>query len=79
MTPEQEKKLDKIHELLAGSLDKKGLVHKVGEIDYDVKNLKIYKSNDEKFKAKVAGGLAVGTPIAVGIWHWLWGKITGQH
>lgn len=79
MTPDQERKLDKIHELLAGSLEKKGLVHKVGEMDRTVKELKDYKDSDEKFKNKVAGGLAIGTPLAVGFWQYIWGKITGQH
>lgn len=79
MTPDQEEKLDKIHELLAGSLEKKGLVHKVEGMEDELRDLKKYKNNDEKFKAKVAGGIAVGTPILVGAWHWFWGKITGQH
>lgn len=70
MTPEQEKKLYEIHELLAGSLDKKGLAHKVNEMDVVVMELKTYKEEDEKFKHKVAGGLVVGTPILIIFWTW---------
>ncbi len=78
MTPAQEKKLDKIHELLAGSLEKKGLVHKVEEHELDIYTLTEYKKNDEKFKNKVAGGIAVGTPLFVGLWHWIISKISGH-
>lgn len=79
MTPAQEEKLDKIHELLAGSLERKGLVHKVGELEADMIELKDYKEKDERFKSKVVGGLAVGTPVAAGIWQLIWNKITGNH
>lgn len=71
MTPSQEEKLDKIHELLAGSLEKKGLVHRMGEMEEDVAELKIYKVKDEKLKNKVAGGVAVGIPVLTGIWNWI--------
>lgn len=78
MTPEQEIKLDKIHELLAGSLEKKGLVHKVEEHELDIYDLRDYKQKDEKFKNKVAGGIAVGTPILVMAWNWIQKHILGQ-
>jgi hypothetical protein len=65
MTPDQETKLDKIHELLAGSLEKKGLVHRVEEMDIDVKNLKSYRNKDQKLKWSLAGGLVA----LQGIWH----------
>lgn len=78
MTPEQEIKLDKIHELLAGSLEKKGLVHKVEEHELDIYDLREYKEKDQKFKNKVAGGIAAGTPLLVGLWHWIISKIQGH-
>lgn len=71
MTPDQEKKLDKIHELLAGSLEKKGLVHRMGEMEEDVAELKTYKLQDEKLKNKVAGGVAISIPILTGVWNWI--------
>lgn len=71
MTPDQEKKLDKIHELLAGSLEKKGLVHRMGEMEEDVAELKSYKLQDEKLKNKVAGGVAISIPILTGAWNWI--------
>ena len=75
MTPSQETKLDEIHELLAGTLEKKGLVHIMAEMDADVKGLKDYKTKDEKLKAKIAGGILVGTPILTLFWHWLQAKL----
>ncbi len=39
-----------------------GLVHEVAE-------LKLYKEKDEKFKQKVAGGVAVGIPVLTVFWH----------
>lgn len=70
MTPSQEKKLDQtfdavseLKELLAGSIEQKGLVHVVRENDKDIQVLKSYKRKDEKFKAKVAGGIFVSIPI----------------
>jgi len=76
MTPDQEKKLDKIHELLAGSLESKGLVHKVNEMEKDVKGLKTYKEKDEKLKNKIAGGVVIGTPLLTAFWHYILGKIS---
>lgn len=78
MTPAQEQKLDKIHELLAGTLYEKGLVHKVDEMELDVKDLREYKEKDEKLKNKVAGGVAAGVPILSGIWTLIWNKLTGH-
>ena len=78
MTQDQEKKLDQIHELLAGSLEKEGLVHKVGEMGFSIKELKEYKEKDERFKAKVAGGIAVGTPALIAAWHWIVDKVIGH-
>ena len=71
MNADQEKKLDSIHELLAGTLEKKGLVHKVDEMEATVFQLKKYKERDERFKNTVAGGVAVGTPLLVVAWHWI--------
>lgn len=78
MTQEQEDKVDMIYELLAGSLEKKGLVHKVEEHDLDIYDLREYKEKDQKFKNKMAGGIAAGTPLLVGLWHWIIGKINGH-
>lgn len=78
MSPAQEQKLDEIHQLLAGSLEKKGLVHKVDEMELHVKDLKDYKDKDEKLKNKVAGGVAVGVPVISGIWTLIWNKLTGH-
>ena len=79
MTPQQEEKLDKIHDLLAGTLENKGLIHRVYEMDTDVKTLKDYKEKDEKLKNKVAGGVALGVPVLTAAWHWLWNLITGNN
>lgn len=42
----------------------KGIIHIVQEHQKHIEN-------DKNFKAKVAGGLAVGTPIFVMAWHWI--------
>lgn len=74
MTIEDKQKLDEIHTAIVGnpSMGTKGLATRIGELED-------YKKSDEKMKYKVAGGLAVGTPIFVVAWEWLKGKLMGQH
>jgi hypothetical protein len=36
-----------------------------------MKTLEDYKEADQKFKHKVAGGIAVGTPVLVVAWSWI--------
>lgn len=71
MTQEQENKINElsdkisqIHSLLAGNkaYNQKGLVHEIHE-------LKEYRDADKKFKDKIIGGIAVGTPVAVAVWY----------
>lgn len=65
MTPSQEKKLNEVHEALIGNqLGSKGVIKRLDELE-------TYKEQDEKYKARVAGGFAIGTPIFVAFWHWL--------
>jgi hypothetical protein len=65
--------LGRIERALLGDkeFESKGMVHEVDE-------LKKYKEKDEKFKAKVAGGFAVGIPVVGAAWtffiDWLKGK-----
>lgn len=60
MTREQEKKLDEIYVSIVGnpSMGQRGLAERV-------KNLEEYKKKDQAMKSKVAGGLAVGTPLFI--------------
>lgn len=64
MTPEQEQKLDDLHDAIVGNLrlGNKGIVLRLQELED-------YKEKDQKFKNKVAGGIAVGTPVLVVVWH----------
>jgi len=66
MTVEQQQKLNEVHAAIVGnpSLGTKGIIKRIDELE-------AYKEQDEKFKNKVAGGLAVGTPIFVAFWHWI--------
>ncbi len=74
MTPESEKllmdKVNNIHLLLAGSeYDKSvGLVNRFEKIEK-------YIEGDKKFKQKVAGGVAVGTPVLVAICEYIKHKL----
>jgi hypothetical protein len=63
MTPEQERKLNELHTAIVGNeeMGHEGLVTRV-------KRHEKYIEDDRKFKNKVAGGVAVGTVAATGIW-----------
>lgn len=66
MTAEQIKQLNEVHAAIVGNKDlgQKGIIPRLEEVER-------YQNNDKIFKAKVAGGLAVGTPILVGLWNWI--------
>lgn len=66
MTPNYEKKIDDLHNAIVGNpeMGHHGLVSRVRDVED-------YQQKDKEFKHKVAGGLAVGTPILVAFWHWL--------
>jgi hypothetical protein len=49
----------------------KGIVHQQQEHSAKILSLENYKKKDENFKAKIAGGIAVGTPAAVVVWHYI--------
>jgi len=72
MTTDQEKKLDEIYTAIVGNPNTgvTGLAQRVSKLED-------YKETDEKLKAKVAGGLAIGTPILVGLYHWLLDHLLG--
>lgn len=76
MTPEQEKKLDRVLVALEGDpkMGIKGIVSDMNDFKVHVKGkikaLEDYKEKDEKIKAKIAGGMAVGTPLLVVAWDW---------
>lgn len=70
MTREQEKKLDDIYTAIVGNADTG-----VRGLAYRVKGLEDYKKKDQTMKAKVVGGLAVGTPILVVIVEYLKHKL----
>jgi len=65
MTTDQEKKLDDIYTAIVGNQNTgvKGLASRVD-------SLEAYKESDEKLKGKIAGGLIIGTPILIGLYHW---------
>ena len=71
MTPEQEKKLDRVLVALEGDpkMGIKGIVTDVNDfkahVNEKIKALDNYKEKDEKLKAKIAGGLVVGNTIGV--------------
>lgn len=46
----------------------KGLVHQQQEHSKKISELSDYKEKDEKYKAKVTGGLAIGIPVIGGVW-----------
>lgn len=64
MTAEQEEMLKDVHDAVVGNLrlGNKGIVVRLQEAED-------YIEKDKKFKQKVAGGIAVGTPILVVLWH----------
>ena len=70
MTPDQEmelfEKINNIHTLLAGSEydEDSGLVKRVQKVE-------TYIAKDEALKMKIAGGMAVGTPIFVVMWDYI--------
>lgn len=65
-----DKRGERIERILLGDeqAEQEGLVHKV-------KAHGKYIDNDKRLKAKIAGGVAVGTPLLVILWdriqHWL--------
>lgn len=66
MTNEQIKKLDELHAAIVGNkeLGNKGVITRL-------EDLEAYKLQDQNFKHKAAGGLAVLTTILTGLWSWL--------
>lgn len=65
MNSDQEKKLNEVHTAIVGNdLGQKGIVKRLEDLEK-------YEQRDKIYKAKVAGGLAIGTPIFVAFWHWL--------
>jgi hypothetical protein len=65
MTADQIKKLDEVHAAIVGNkTGNKGIIKRL-------EDLETYKEGDVNLKAKVAGGVFVGTPILVGIWHYI--------
>jgi hypothetical protein len=58
-----DKRVERIERVLLGDeeAEQDGLVHKV-------KNHSDYIENDKKFRNKVIGGIAVGTPIFIVFW-----------
>ena len=58
-----DKRVERIERVLLGDeeAEQDGLVHKV-------KNHSQYIENDKKFRNKVLGGIAVGTPIFIVFW-----------
>ena len=58
-----DKRVERIERVLLGDeeAEQDGLVHKV-------KNHSEYIENDKKFRNKVLGGIAVGTPFFIIIW-----------
>jgi hypothetical protein len=74
MTTDQEQKLNELHTAIVGNpaLGNKGIVARLQDVEK-------YQETDKAFKYKVAGGMAVGTPILVVAWHWLKGKIMGEN
>lgn len=70
MTPEQEKILNEIHAAVVGNpaIGLKGIIPRLNELEE-------YKTRDQKFKNKIAGALAVGTPVLVVAWHWIEKKL----
>lgn len=66
MSPDQEKLLKDVHTAIVGneSLGQKGIIPRLNDVEK-------YQQKDKLYKAKVAGGIAVGTPIFVAFWHWL--------
>ena len=58
-----DKRVERIERVLLGDeeAEQDGLVHKV-------KNHSDYIDNDKKFRNKVLGGIAVGTPIFIVFW-----------
>ena len=58
-----DKRVERIERVLLGDeeAEQDGLVHKV-------KNHSDYIENDKKFRNKVLGGIAVGTPIFIVFW-----------
>lgn len=66
MTTEQIKKLDEVHAAIVGNekLGQEGIIPRLNKLEE-------YQRNDKIYKAKVAGGLAVGTPIFVAFWNWI--------
>jgi hypothetical protein len=58
-----DKRVERIERVLLGDeeAEQDGLVHKV-------KNHSEYIENDKKFRNKVLGGIAVGTPIFIVFW-----------
>lgn len=72
MTTDQEKKLDELHAAIVGNnLGQKGIIKRLDEVES-------YQEKDKAFKYKVAGGLAVGTPVLIAAWHWLKAKLFGE-
>ena len=72
MTPQQEQKLNEIHAAIVGNpaMGQKGIIPRLTELEK-------YRERDEKFKNRIAGGLAFGTPVLVIVWHWIQKKILG--
>lgn len=65
MNSDQEKKLNEVHTAIVGNdLGQKGIVKRLEDLEK-------YEQRDKIYKAKVTGGLAIGTPIFVAFWHWL--------
>jgi len=66
MTKDQEKLLRDVHQAVIGNpkLGQEGVIPRL-------KKLEDYKVKDQAYKNRVAGGIAVGTVAAGGIWRFI--------
>ncbi len=73
MTPEQEKKLnhvsDRVDQLYAAfvgneTMGQKGIIKRLSQLEREQEKYKTQRN-------RIIGGVAVGTPILVIIWHWI--------
>lgn len=73
MTPEQEEKLDDVHRkvtevylALTGNekLGHKGIITRVVAVEK-------YQEKDRRFKHRLAGAIALATPVLVVLWEWI--------
>lgn len=66
MTEAQEKMLNEVHAAIVGN-------EKMGHegVIVRLRKLEDYKKKDEKFKNRLAGGVAVGSFAGAGLWQWI--------